>query len=73
MKFQSTLWFSSMAGCYGIVMGEDEVTGEYKAYIGAAGGLDEEEDIEKISTWGAPVAPSQAAALFLHFKTEHKG
>lgn len=53
MKVIESLWFSGKDGCVGIIVDEDSVTGERKAYIGSASGIDEEADIKAISDWGA--------------------
>ena len=45
MKEIKTFWFTNFTEVVGIVVGEDEVTGERKAYVGAASGIDERADI----------------------------
>jgi hypothetical protein len=46
MKITDSIWFTSfgLIGCVGIVMGEDETTGQRKAYIGVAYGINESLD-----------------------------
>ncbi len=48
MKVIETLWFSNIAGCIGIVVIEEDVTGDRKAYIGPISGTDEKADTEQI-------------------------
>lgn len=56
MRVTGTYWFSGMTGMLGIVTGEDEMTGEKKAYIGVVDGQDEEADTERIRQLGSPVS-----------------
>jgi hypothetical protein len=51
-------WFSGYFGTIGIVTGEDENTGEKKAYIGTAAGFNEDADTDYIAQQGSPVAAS---------------
>ena len=52
MKVIETLWFTNLDGCIGIVVVEEDVTGDRKAYIGPASGTDEKADTEQILAWG---------------------
>lgn len=52
MKVIETLWFTNRDGCIGIVVGEEDITGDRKAYIGPASGTDEKADTEQILAWG---------------------
>ena len=52
MKVIETIWFTDVNGCIGIVIGEEDVTGDRKAYIGSASGTDEKADTEQILAWG---------------------
>lgn len=52
MKVIKTRWFTNNRGCIGIVVGEDNVTGDRKAYIGIGHGADEKVDTEAILAWG---------------------
>jgi len=54
MKVIDAIWFTNIRGTVGIVIGEDEITGEKKAYIGVVEGNDVKEDIELIKSWGNP-------------------
>ena len=57
MKIISTVWFTQMGlpPTIGIVIGEDDITKERKAYIGTGAGYDEGADAEKIAETGAPL------------------
>lgn len=48
MRVLETLWFTGINGCIGIVVGEEDVTGDRKAYIGVASGANEKADQESI-------------------------
>lgn len=52
-------WFTDSAGSFGIVVGEDEITKERKAYIAPCHGMNESEDIDWIKSNGAKVIPKQ--------------
>ena len=43
MKITESIWFISLGliGCVGIVMGEDEATGQRKAFVGVGYGVNE--------------------------------
>jgi len=59
MKVLHSYWFSDMSGGHmGIVVGEDERTKERKAYIGIAGGHNQEDDIAAIAARGQKVSPA---------------
>lgn len=54
MNIQDAIWFTELGGqCIGIVIGQDEVTGERKAYIGTGYGEDEGLDARFICANGA--------------------
>lgn len=54
MRIIDAIWFSSFTGTMGIVVIENE-TGERKAYIGHAAGLNERDDMQHIADHGAPI------------------
>ena len=58
MKKIDAIWFSVGEHCIGIVIGEDELTKERKAYIGVGHGVDEAYDSEAILNYGTPVSAS---------------
>lgn len=64
MKATNVKWFSSLTGQIGIVLGEDDVTKEKKAYIGKVDGLSEGQDIHKIMELGAKF-PAEIAELLM--------
>lgn len=55
MKIFNAIWFTEMGSLrpIGIVIGEDEMTGERRAYIGVGNGEDEERDSKSIAGTGA--------------------
>ncbi|MBA7714940.1 hypothetical protein ES703_123973 [subsurface metagenome] len=71
MKIIETLWFANMDGCIGIVVSEEDVTGDRKAYIGSASGTDEKADTEQILAWGNKFSLDTALRL-RHLLTEKK-
>jgi len=52
MELLETLWFTNRDGCIGIVVVEEDVTGDRKAYIGPVSGTNEKADTEQILAWG---------------------
>ena len=52
MKVIETLWFANLCGTTGIVILEEDVTGDRKAYIGSVPGKDEKADTHAIIAWG---------------------
>ncbi len=67
MKILETIWFTGMYGFVGIVLGEDNITGERKAYIGVHNGVDEDSDRALIANGGAHLTKEIAAQLLKHF------
>jgi len=63
MKIIDDIWFTSFMANIGIVIGEDEVTGERKAYIGVGDGFHLEVDRQMIATHGAKLSPEIAARI----------
>lgn len=51
-KIVDKLWFTNMKGTLGIVVLEEDITNERKAYIGVVSGNDEKADTEDIISWG---------------------
>lgn len=68
MKEIRTFWFSSLTGVVGIVVGEDEVTGERKAYIGTTSGINERADTETIKRYGSPVSQAVLQDMMMLMK-----
>jgi len=84
MKTIETLWFTNIDGCIGIVVVEEDVTGDRKAYIGpglkytlgeltglTGRGIDEKADIEQILARGNKFSLDTALRL-RHLLTENK-
>lgn len=55
MKIKRAHWFTGTYGTIGLVIGEDEMTGKKKAYIGVCQGFDENRDTQMIARTGSPV------------------
>ena len=55
MKPIHDIWFQSVGGSCGIIVAENELTGERKAYIGVASGLSIEHDTRMIMELGTKV------------------
>ena len=72
MKVIETLWFTNLKGCIGIVVVEEDVTGDRKAYIGVVDGLNEQTDREALLAWGNKFFIDTALRL-RHLLTEKKG
>ncbi len=70
MKIIETIWFSGTHGEYGIVLGEDVITGERKAYLGVHHGSDEAGDQRMIAEGGAKLTRQMAERLLRHFDKE---
>jgi len=62
MKVTNATWFTQMGVTQpiGIVFGEDEATGEKKAYIGAGYGNEEDQDCQHIARTGAKLSLEMA-------------
>ena len=56
-KIIETVWFPGAKGLCGIVVTEDEVTGERRGYVGVAFGLDEDVDANMVKDWGVKLFP----------------
>jgi len=62
MKLVQVYWFTS-GKTTGIVIGQDEVTGKCKGYIGTAAGANELSDATHILEYGSPVDPLMLIAI----------
>lgn len=65
MKIIDDMWFSNSQGVVGIVVIEDEVTHERRAFIGAASGHDVKADTEAIAAFGNSFSASAAARIII--------
>ena len=70
MKITDTIWFTGMYGNMGIVLGEDTITGERKAYIGTHRGVGEESDRQLIAEGGARLSRGIVERILKHFDAE---
>jgi len=55
MKVIDSMWFNTAQGSFGIILAEDETTGERKLYAGVAAGFDQQADEQAILSWGNKV------------------
>jgi hypothetical protein len=69
MKVIETMWFTNIKGCIGIVIVEEDVTGDRKAYIGPVPGADEKADTDEIISWGNKF-PLDTVLRLRHLLTE---
>ncbi len=70
MKIIKTIWFTGMYGHVGIVLAEDSITGERKAYVGVHRGQDEDSDRELIASGGSKLPREIAERILKHFDKE---
>jgi len=69
MKVIEVVWFTNSRGCYGIVVGESELTKERKAFISLVSGNDEVSDTQYALEYGA-VFPVQMAQRLVELLTQ---
>ena len=69
MKIIDSMWFNTMHGTFGIVVGEND-TGELALYAGVARGLDQAADEEAILSWGNKVNIGLLQALIAKTKPD---
>lgn len=55
MKVIDSMWFNTLQGSFGFVVGEDEKTGKRQLYAGVAHGHDQKLDEQLILSWGNKV------------------
>ena len=63
MKVIDTIWFGNITGCAGIVIAEDDNTGERKAYLGVGRGENEKVDINRILQYGTKLSAQQLRVI----------
>lgn len=68
MKNLKAYWFGGIAMTIGIVTGEDEVTGEHKAYISTVYGGDEKMDTQFVADHGSPVLVEMLEPIVKYLK-----
>ena len=65
-------WFTCMTGTIGVVVGEDNVTKEKKAYIGVAAGFDQDADTKTVMELGAPLSLGWLLEMAYYLKPQKK-
>ena len=55
MKVIDSMWFNTLQGNFGFVVGEDETTGERTLYAGVVSGYNQSIDEQAILSWGNKV------------------
>ena len=73
MKVIGVIWLTGMYGNVGIVLGEDAITGERKAYIGVHKGRDEKSDSEMIAAGGAKLTEQMVDRIQRHYNKDEVG
>lgn len=71
MKAIDSMWFNTLQGSFGLVIGENEV-GKRTLYGGVARGFDQEADERAILSWGNKVNISLLVGLISKTKTKGK-
>lgn len=71
MKAIDSMWFNTLQGTFGFVLGENE-TGERKLYAGVASGRDQEADEQTILSWGNKVNIGMMEGLIAKTKTKNE-
>ena len=66
MKVINTIWFTGMYGFCGIVLGEDSISGERKAYLGVHAGQSEAADQQIIADGGAKLPRGIVVRILNH-------
>lgn len=75
MKITNAIWFTQMgeAKIIGIIIGEDEETGEMKAYIGTGYGINETIDANHIAKTGAKLHPVTLSGIVKQLNNDEHG
>ncbi|KKL20954.1 hypothetical protein LCGC14_2450300 [marine sediment metagenome] len=69
-KVIDSMWFNTTQGSFGIILSEDETTGERKLYAGVVSGLTQAGDEEAILSWGNKVNLGMLGSLLARAKKE---
>ncbi len=69
-KVIDSMWFNTAQGSFGIILAENETTGERKLYAGVAAGLDQQADEQEILSWGNKVNLGMLGSLLARAKKE---
>jgi len=67
MKVLDSMWFNTLQGTFGFVLGENE-RGKRKLYAGVASGLDQKADEQEILSWGNKINIRMMEALIAKTK-----
>ena len=67
MKVVDSMWFNTIQGSFGFVVGENE-RGERKLYAGVVSGLDQTADEQAILDWGSKVSIGMMEGLIAKTK-----
>jgi hypothetical protein len=72
MKITNSIWFSPLGliGQIGIVLGEDEATGQRKAYIGIGYGVSDTRDEQLVAQYGSKFPAEMAERIAAWLKEE---
>ena len=63
MRITHDIWFNNALGVVGIVVGEDTITGEPKAYVGVAAGHNLEDDMKLVAELGGKFPLARAEEI----------
>mgnify|MGYP000238690090 CR=1 FL=1 len=63
MKIKDSIWFSGLTAVVGVVLGDDDVTGKPKAYIGVGRGESKKADEQMIAEYGCPLTAEIAEKI----------
>lgn len=72
MKVIDSMWFNTIQGAFGFVIGENEMTGERKLYAGVCSGQDQSADEQTILSWGNKVNIGLMEGLIARVKEKGK-
>ena len=67
-KVIDSMWFNTAQGTFGIILAEDETTGERNLYAGVVNGSDTQADEQAILSWGNKVNPGILANMISETK-----
>lgn len=70
MKAIDSMWFNTLQGNFGFVIGEDETTGERRLYAGVCSNISQEDDERMILEWGNKVSLGMMESLIARTKAK---
>ena len=68
MRIIDSMWFNTLQGSFGFVVGEDEITGERELYAGVCRGSDQSADEQLVLSWGNKINTSAMQGLIARTK-----